>query len=532
MGVLGLDGYFGSSNPAWQATLGYTPEEIGGTIFFDFLHPDDLDRSRAAFDQAVAGQTLSRFDNRYRHKGGGYRWLSWVAIPDGGKIYCSARDITAEREFQAELANAQEALRQAQKMEAVGQLAGGIAHDFNNLLTVIGAHTTFLIEAQMDMGMVETDASLTDSRAIQQAAGRAAELTRQLLAFGRKQIMKPAIIDLNLVVEETDRLLVRVLGDDIEVCLALAPDLGRVLADAGQVEQVLMNLVLNARDAMAAGGRLTITTCNTTVDADARGHRGIVPSGRYATLSVVDTGTGMDAATKAHLFEPFFTTKGVGEGTGLGLSMVYGFARLSRGQVHIDTTEGKGTTMCLYLPRHIGDIEAKDDAQTAGAPEQTGSGGTVLVIDDEAVIRMLISEVLEEGGYSGIMAADGAEALKILKSGTTVDLLITDIGLPDGMNGRQVAEAARLLKPDLKVLFITGYAGEGGGGHRPTGHRATCRHKALRDGCLGPQDTGNPPELRPSTGAAGNGRATDEEALRASVQRLATMFRPISDCIE
>ena len=469
MGVLGLDGYFGSSNPAWQATLGYTPEEIGGTIFFDFLHPDDLDRSRAAFDQAVAGQTLSRFDNRYRHKGGGYRWLSWVAIPDGGKIYCSARDITAEREFQAELANAQEALRQSHKMEAVGQLTGGLAHDFNNLLTGIGGSLEMMKRRIAQGDPAAVDRYLTTA---QGATKRAAALTQPLLNFSRRQTLDVRPTDLDALVTDMKELIRQTVGPAIRVHIAGTAGLWSTLIDTNQLENALLNLCINARDAMPMGGRLAIETANTSFDDAGAKARDLAP-GDYVSLRVTDTGTGMAPDVVAKAFEPFFTTKGAADGTGLGLSMVYGFARLSRGQVHIDTTEGKGTTMCLYLPRHIGDIEAKDDAQTAGAPEQTGSGGTVLVIDDEAVIRMLISEVLEEGGYSGIMAADGAEALKILKSGTTVDLLITDIGLPDGMNGRQVAEAARLLKPDLKVLFITGYAGRAAAG---TGQPGTGLH--------------------------------------------------------
>jgi PAS domain S-box-containing protein len=454
MGVLGTDGYFGSSNPAWQATLGYTPEEIGGTIFFDFLHPDDLDRSRAAFDQAVAGQTLSRFDNRYRHKDGGYRWLSWVAIPDGGKIYCSARDITAEREFQAELANAQEALRQSHKMEAVGQLTGGLAHDFNNLLTSIGGSLEMMKRRIAQGDPAAVDRYLTTA---QGATKRAAALTQRLLNFSRRQTLDARPTDLDALVSDMKGLIRQTVGPAIRVHVAGTAGLWSTLIDTNQLENALLNLCINARDAMPEGGRLAIETANTSFDDAGAKARDLAP-GDYVSLCVTDTGTGMAPDVVAKAFEPFFTTKGAADGTGLGLSMVYGFARLSHGQVHIDTKEGKGTTMCLYLPRHSGDIEANDDAQTAGTPEQTGSGGTALVIDDEAVIRMLISEVLEEGGYSGIMAADGAEALKILKSGTTVDLLITDIGLPGGMNGRQVAEAARLLRPDLKVLFITGYA--------------------------------------------------------------------------
>lgn len=345
-------------------------------------------------------------------------------------------------------------LRQAQKMEAVGQLAGGVAHDFNNLLTVIGAHTSFLIEAQIDAGIPETDSRRTDSLAIQDAANRAGALTRQLLAFSRKQIMMSSIIDLNGIVGDTHRLLGRLLGEDIEVVLTLSSDLEPVLADAGQIEQVLMNLVLNARDAMVSGGCVSITTRNVTVNVDARGNRGTVPPGRYSMLSVADTGSGMDAATKTHLFEPFFTTKGIGKGTGLGLSTVHGIVTQSSGYITVESAPGEGATFCVYFPvASAGAVKPSSKEE----PRPVSGRETVLLVEDDPSVREIVRRILVRAGYQVLEAKDGSAAVAVSASyDRPIDAVITDAVMP-GMSGVAVLDYIRTDRPNCKGILMSGH---------------------------------------------------------------------------
>ncbi len=454
LGVLNHRGYFESVNPAWLATLGWTPEEIARTVFLELLHPEDLSRTRAAFEATLAGQPAIRFENRYRHKDGGYRWLSWVAIPEGDKVYCSARDITAAKAAEAQLVQAEDTLRQSQKMDAVGQLTGGLAHDFNNLLSGISGSLE-LTQARIAQGRVaEADRYIN---AAQGAARRAAALTHRLLAFSRRQTLDPKPTDVNRLVTGMEELIRRTLGPEICLKSRTNEDLWTTLVDPGLLENGLLNLCINARDAMADGGMLTIETDNVVLDA-AAGRDDNLPPGRYVTLCVGDTGTGMSPDIIAHAFDPFFTTKPTGQGTGLGLSMIYGFARQSGGDVRIDSTIGQGTKVCVYLPRHIGEAEAAAAPVKLPDLSRAEQGETVLVVDDEPTVRMLVTEVLEEHGYVAIEAADGAAGLQVLQSDARVDLLVTDVGLPGGLNGRQMADAARSVRPDLKVLFITGYA--------------------------------------------------------------------------
>ncbi|MDB5359799.1 MAG: hybrid sensor histidine kinase/response regulator [Rhodospirillales bacterium] len=454
MGALNAGGYFETSNPAWQTVLGWTEAEVASMSIFELLHPDDVERTRAGFDLTQQGRPAIRFPNRYRCKDGGYRWISWVGVPEDGMVYCSGRDITEEKAAEAELAHAQEALRQAQKMEAVGQLTGGIAHDFNNLLAGIGGSLE-LLEKRIGEGRLSGIERYIG--AAQGAARRAAALTQRLLAFSRRQTLDPKPTDVNRLVAGMEDLIRRSVGPDIELEVVGAGGLWRTQIDPSQLENALLNLCINARDAMMPdGGRLTIETANKWLDERAAREREL-PPGQYISLSVTDTGTGMAPEVVARAFDPFFTTKPLGEGTGLGLSMIYGFVRQSGGQVRIYSELGKGTTMGLYLPRHIGGEEQADEIAGEDAID-SGAGETVLVIDDEPTIRMLIVEVLEENGYTAIEAADGAAGLRILESDARIDLLITDVGLPGGINGRQVADAARVGRPGLKVLFVTGYA--------------------------------------------------------------------------
>jgi signal transduction histidine kinase/CheY-like chemotaxis protein len=354
-----------------------------------------------------------------------------------------------------ELLAAEEALRQSQKMEAVGQLTGGLAHDFNNLLIGITGSLE-LLQTRIAQGRIK-DADRYINAA-QGAAKRAAALTHRLLAFSRRQTLDPKPTDVSRLVGGMEELIRRTMGPEITVEVPVgAAGLWPTLVDPGQLESSLLNLCINARDAMPNGGKLTVEICNRWLDEHAARERDLT-AGEYVSLCVSDTGTGMPKEVIARAFDPFFTTKPIGQGTGLGLSMIYGFARQSGGQVQISSEVGQGTTVCIYLPRHLGEaVAAELPSQLAGAP-RAELGQTVLVVDDEATVRMLVTQVLEDLGYQAIEAADGAAGLRVLQSDARVDLLVTDVGLPGGMNGRQLADAARVARPDLKVLFITGYA--------------------------------------------------------------------------
>ncbi len=467
IGVANPQGYFETSNPAWQTVLGWSEREIATTPLFDLVHPDDQARTRVAWEGMLQrGEPALRFENRYRHKDGSYRWLSWVAVPDDGKFYCSARDITAEKEREYQLAATEEALRQAQKMEAVGQLTGGIAHDFNNLLQGITGALDRVQQRIAAGRYADVDRFLT---AAVESAHRAASLTHRLLAFSRRQTLDPRAVDANRLIGGMEELIRRTMGPNIAIEVVGAGGLWPIRVDPPQLENSLLNLCINARDAMPEGGKLTIETANKWLDERAAREREL-PPGQYVSLCVTDTGTGMAPDVIGRAFDPFFTTKPLGKGTGLGLSMIYGFVRQSGGQVRIYSEIDKGTTMCLYFPRHVGEIEEDGTAHPHDTPED-GFGETVLVVDDEHTVRMLIAEVLSESNYRILEAEDGPSALKILQSDRRIDLMITDVGLPGGMNGRQVADAARVARHGLKILFITGYAENAavGNGHLDRG---------------------------------------------------------------
>ena len=339
-------------------------------------------------------------------------------------------------------------LRQAQKMDAIGRLAGGVAHDFNNLLTVIGAHSGFLLET-----LDGDDPRHEDAEAIHKAGVRAAGLTRQLLAFSRKQILKPVLIDLNAIVEETLQMLKRLLGEDIQVVTKLASDLSAVVADASQIDQVIVNLAVNARDAMPDGGVLTISTRNITVTANNSARR--VPAGDYVLLQVVDTGIGMDTSVQARLFEPFFTTKEPGKGTGLGLATVYGIVNQSSGFILVESAPAKGTTFQVYLPAMKGDavheeIRVAEEIETRGVE-------TILLVEDEPSVRLIARRILQRQGYSVLLASGGAEALEISAAfHSTIHLVISDAVMP-GMTGAEVVRRLQEERPGLKALFMSGY---------------------------------------------------------------------------
>jgi PAS domain S-box-containing protein len=348
----------------------------------------------------------------------------------------------------------EQTLRQAQKMEAIGQLTGGIAHDFNNLLTGIIGSLEMLNTRVRQGRLDEVDRYVIAARG---AARRAATLTHRLLAFARQQPLEPKPTDVNRLVTGMEDLIRRTMGASIKIEVVGAAGLWPTMVDPNQLENALLNLCINARDAMPEGGRLTIETANKWLDEHAALERDL-PAGQYVSLCVTDTGTGMPPEVVARIFDPFFTTKPTGQGTGLGLSMIHGFVRQSSGQVRVYSEVGQGTTMCLYLPRHYGpkeDVETLSDQTEAGRAE---AGESVLVVDDEPMIRMLIADVLKDLGYAALEAEDGAAGLKVLQSLARVDLLVTDLVLPGGINGRQLAAAARAARPGLPVLFITGYA--------------------------------------------------------------------------
>ncbi|MEA1083776.1 PAS domain-containing protein [Sphingomonas sp. CD22] len=353
-----------------------------------------------------------------------------------------------------ELMTAEAHLRQAQKMEAVGQLTGGLAHDFNNMLTGISGAIEMM---QVRIRQGRADEIDRYANAAQGAARRAAALTHRLLAFSRRQTLDPRPTDINRLIDGLRDLIQRTVGPGVTIEVVGAGGLWPAMVDPNQLENALLNLCINARDAMPEGGRITVETANRWLDERAARERDLEP-GQYLSLCVTDTGTGMTPEVQSRAFDPFYTTKPMGEGTGLGLSMIYGFARQSGGQVRIYSELGQGTTMCIYLPRHYGEAEIEGETAAETVPTASEGRHTVMVVDDEPTIRMLIVEILQDMGHIVLEAGDGAAALRLLGTGAQIDLLITDVGLPGQMNGRQVADAALVHLPALKVLFITGYA--------------------------------------------------------------------------
>ncbi|MDP9095639.1 MAG: response regulator, partial [Pseudomonadota bacterium] len=454
LAVVETDGVIASVNRAFTELLGWDAGELIGIRFLEITHPDEIEVTFAAFQGIFEAPLVNPYQFRLRHKDGTYRWFAWTGAFEDGRVYANGRHTTFEREQAEALARAEEQLRQSQKMEAVGQLTGGIAHDFNNLLAGISGSLE-LLQTRMSQGrLTELDRYIAGA---QGAAKRAAALTHRLLAFSRRQTLDPKATNINRLVAGMEELIRRTVGPAVEIKVAAAADLWTTRIDPGQLENALLNLCINARDAMPDGGQLTIETANLWLDDNAaREHE--LPPGQYLSLCVTDTGTGMEPDVMKRAFDPFFTTKPIGMGTGLGLSMVYGFARQSGGQVRIYSKVSYGTRMCLYLPRHHGEEEEVEGAAGLAGTPRVEQGKTVLVVDDEPTIRMLVTEVLEDLGYVAIEAADGAAGLRVLRSDVRLDLLITDVGLPGGMNGRQVADAGREVRPGLKVLFITGYA--------------------------------------------------------------------------
>jgi len=464
--VIDLDGTLLSVNPAATTILGWAADEMIGRPVMDFIHAEDQPPMRDGHLLPERYERPQVLINRLRRKDGRYSSISWSSSIEDDVIYSQGRDITLEVQQAEALKLAEEAARQSQKMEAVGQLTGGIAHDFNNLLTAIGGSLQ-LMRSRIDQGRVSDIARYAN--AAEAAVTRAAALTHRLLAFSRRPTLDPKPVNVNRLLAGIEDLIRRTTGPSVDLEIVGAGGLWAALVDPNQLENAILNLCINARDAMPDGGRITIETANKWIDDREARWRDVAP-GQYLSICVTDTGTGMTPEVQEKAFEPFFTTKPLGTGTGLGLSMIYGFAKQSGGQVRIYSEVAKGSTICIYLPRYTGDADEEGHAFTSRQTERPSREATVVVVDDESTVRMLITDVLEEDGYEAIEAQDGRTGLAALRAGR-VDLLITDVGLPGGMNGRQLADAARVADPALKVLFITGYAENAvvGNGHLEPG---------------------------------------------------------------
>src|SRR5437016_554922 len=437
-----------SLNPAFEEMTGFPPAEWVGRPFEAFVHPDDVPLALDLFGRVLQGEPRPTIQFRILTRAGTYRVAEFSAtaqLRDGRLtgILGIGRDVT-------ERLGLEQQLRQAQKMEAVGRLAGGIAHDFNNILTAITGHADLLLE---DLG--HHDPRRTDVDEIRRSAERAAGLTRQLLAFSRQQVLQPKVVDLNALVLDMDKLLRRLIGEDVELATVLDPTLGHVTADPGQLEQVIVNLAVNARDAMPQGGKLTLETCNIDLDSSYTLEHSLVKPGPYVQLTVSDSGIGMDEETQAHAFEPFFTTKPRGQGTGLGLAMVYGTVKQSGGFIWVYSEPGQGATFKIYLPR----VDAPVESMAPPAPVERPPRGseTVLLAEDEPAVRAIAQQALERQGYTVLAAPSGADALALAaQHGATIHLLLTDVVMP-GMSGRDLADRLTAPRPGIRVLSISGY---------------------------------------------------------------------------
>jgi PAS domain S-box-containing protein len=432
-------------SPAAKSILGFDPTEMVGHSAIDFIHPDDLESTRAEMRASRRGLLTRSFDCRYMHKDGHPVSLAWAGVwsePEQ-KHFFIGRDMTERNKLEQQL-------RQSQKMDAIGQLTGGVAHDFNNILTVITSTIEVLSEHVREKPQLAAITKLID-----EAAERGAELTRRLLAFARRQPLEPRDTDINALVRDTEKLVRPLLGAPIDIEVALAQDTWRAMVDPGQLSTALINLTVNARDAMPNGGKLTIETKNVLLDDDYASMNSEVAPGPYTLIAVSDTGTGIPAPILDKVFEPFFTTKGAGEGTGLGLSMVYGFVKQSGGHIQIYSEDGHGTTVKIYLPRASGTDERQ---MLPLAPTQIQRGNeTILVVEDDPLVRNNLVAQLRGLGYTAYATANGQEALAVLEGGTHIDLLLTDVVMPGGLNGRELADKVSQRWPGIGILYTSGY---------------------------------------------------------------------------
>jgi two-component system, cell cycle sensor histidine kinase and response regulator CckA len=441
-------------NGEFTRLFGFCPEDALGRNITDLIVPADRKTETRMIEETLARGERVAIETKRQRKDGTLVDVFMSGAPvmvNGVKVafYALYRDISEQKRAETDRRGLEDQFRQAQKMEAVGRLAGGVAHDFNNLLMVISGYSEVLL------GSTERDSFLYPKiEAIQQAADRAGNLTRQLLAFSRKQMLELRVVDVNVIVADMERLLRPLIGENIALDSRLALDLGRTRADAGQLEQVIMNLVVNAKDAMPRGGKITIRTANENLTDITRQENLYMIAGPYVVLSISDTGGGMDRETQSRIFEPFFTTKEKGKGTGLGLSTVYGIVKQSGGYILAQSELGQGTTFRIYLPR----VEDALEPLVPARPMQTvGGSETVLLVEDESSVRQLVRETLEAGGYKLLEAEDGETALRIAAGNDgPIDILITDVVMP-GISGQELSRQLCLADPGLKVLYLSGY---------------------------------------------------------------------------
>jgi PAS domain S-box-containing protein len=445
--VVDRRGTFLRVSPSSRNILGYAAQEMIGRNAKEFILADDLENTRVEMRLARHGARERKFQCQYAHKEGRFVSIAWTGLwsEADGQYFFIGRDMTTQLALEGQL-------RQAQKMEAIGQLTGGIAHDFNNLLTVIIGMAELLADA------VGTDAALQPMvQAIDAAAMHGAQLTQRMLAFARKQSLQARNVNLNEVASHAALMLQRTIGEDIAVTLALADGLWPALVDPSQIEDVILNLAVNARDAMPNGGRLLIETANAHLDAHYAAQHVEVTAGDYVSLVVTDSGTGMSPEVLERAFEPFFTTKDVGRGTGLGLSMVYGFVKQSGGHVKIYSEVGHGTSIKLYLPR--ADVVEAKPAQSPSLPATSPGGNeTILVVEDSGTVRHMATNTLRALGYHVLEAEDGPAALAILSEHDDIDLLFTDLIMPNGIDGQELVRRALALRPGLRALYTSGYS--------------------------------------------------------------------------
>jgi PAS domain S-box-containing protein len=439
--VCGFDGFYRSVNPAWTSALGYTEDELVGMRSDRLIHLDDLAVLSGQGQRLLQGETLRDFDLRLRGKNGEYRWFSWTCVPEGDQFYGAGRDITVRKQLE-------EQLRRSQKMEALGQLTGGVAHDFNNLLQVISGNLQLLSKDVAGNGRAET-------RVQNALAGvtRGSKLAAQLLAFGRRQPLEPKVVNVGRFLQGMDDMLRRTLGEEIELETVVAGGLWNTLIDPNQIENAVLNLAINARDAMNGHGRLTIEATNASLD-DAYGRENDTQPGQYVLVAVTDTGSGMPPDVLDKVFEPFFSTKAEGKGTGLGLSMVYGLVKQSNGHIKIYSEVGHGTTVKIYLPRSHEREDVLNDLRTV--PVQGGTE-TVLVVEDDDEVRETTVALLTDLGYRTLRARDAASALTIIESGAEIDLVFTDVVMPGPVRSPELARKAKERLPGVAVLFTSGY---------------------------------------------------------------------------
>jgi PAS domain S-box-containing protein len=445
--ILVTDGFgnFIQVSPSSMTILGYAPEDMVGHSAIDFIHPDDLESTREEMRSARRGGLTRNFEARYRHKDGRTVVLSWMGTwsEPVRRHFFIGRDLTEKLAAEAQM-------RQAQKMDAIGQLTGGVAHDFNNILTVITGTIGILADAVADRPDLMSIARLIDD-----AADRGAQLTKHLLAFARKQPLRPREIEVNSLIVEAAKLLRPTIGEQIEVSPKLAADTWPAMVDPSQLSTAILNLALNARDAMPKGGKLVIESRNVHLDDGYTSLHSDVAVGDYVMVAVSDTGSGISPQDLERVFDPFFTTKEVGRGTGLGLSMVFGFVKQSGGHIKIYSEVGHGTSVKLYLPRSVGPGQSPEE--TIPSTQIEGGNETVLIVEDDALVRKYVITQISSLGYSTLEAPNATEALKFIENGEAIDLLFTDIIMPGSMNGRQLADEALRRRPELKVLFTSGY---------------------------------------------------------------------------